>query len=229
MRLFLEVIQGPDTGQQINLKKSKSIGRKGADILLNDPKLSGIHAVFKYDSGRGWFVVDNNSRNGVWVKGIREHAIGIEDGMEVQIGGTILRCRIIVKSTNKVEAGFVQWLESLLKKVKDRQLTMKEIKPEMRLRVVQGLQYGEMWDIFYGPRLVGKEQLDICLYDEEAPSEAFEILVKKRYPYFRTQHPDIVKINGESVKDKQLVPGDIIKIGESEILVEFDNGHGFSS
>ena len=229
MRLFIEVIEGPDKGKQLNLKESTSIGRKDAEILLNDVKLSGTHAFLKYDPTRGWFIKDNDSRNGIWVNGIREHEIQIQDGLEVQMGQSILLCKLIVKASKRAEGGFIQWVQKLLKQVPNRPSSLKEIKPEMRLRVIEGMQYGEQWEVFYGPRVVGKEQLDICLYDEKAPKEAFEILVKKRYPYFHTNHPDQVKVNGESTSDKQLVPGDVIQVGDSKILVEFDNGHGFHS
>lgn len=229
MRLFIEVIEGPDQGQQINLKDSASVGRKGSDILLNDPKLSGIHAFFRYDGSQGWFIKDNDSRNGIWVNGIREHELQISDGLELQMGQSILLCKLIVKASKKAEGGFLMWLQKLLKQVPNRPGSMEEIKPEMRLKIIEGMQYGEIWDIFYGPRVAGKEQIDICLYDEKAPTEAFEILVKKRYPYFRTKHPEQVKINGEALKDKQLVPGDIIQVGDSKILIEFDHGNGFHS
>lgn len=229
MRLFLEIIEGPDKGQQINLKKSTSFGRKDAEIIFNDPKLSGIHGLFKFDPASGWALIDQESRNGIWVKGIREQNIPIYDGMEFQIGQTTILCRIIIKSTKKVEGGFVQWLNLVTKLLKNSKNQLQEIKPEMRLKTVQGLQYGHFWDVFFGPRVVGKEQMDICIYEESAPEEAFEILVKKRYPYFHTKHPDIVKLNGESISDKQLIPGDTIQIGDSKFLVEFDNGHGFSS
>ena len=229
MRLFLDVIEGPAKGQKLSLSELTSIGRKGADILFEDAKLSEIHLFFKFEKETGWIVVDNDSRNGVWVNGLKEHRLVLKDSDIVQVGVSKMVCRLLDTGAVKFSEKFQLWIQALHKKVKSSKNTLKEINPEVRLKVVQGVQYGESWDVFYGPRKAGRESIDICLYDDKAPKESFEIRVKGKYAYFYTNNEKIVKINNKSVKEKQFAPGDLISVGESQILVELDEGHGFSN
>ncbi len=228
MRLYLEIIDGPSRGRKLSLSQRSSIGRSGADITLSDSKLSGVHAFFNFDKSEGWSVVDNNSRNGVWVNGLKEVRIILKDSDEVLIGSTKMVCRLIDGSQFKFSDKFKLWIQNLFKETTNKPCPISEIKPQIKLKVIQGAQYGESWDIFYGPRKAGKENDDICLYEEVAPLDSFEIRVKGKYAYFYTEHEKIVKLNQESVREKQFTPGDIITIGESEIAVELDEGDGFS-
>ena len=202
MRLYLEIIEGPSKGQKITINGKMSIGRKGADILLNDPKLSGIHVLFDFVEGSGWVVKDQNSRNGVWVNGLKESRHVISDLDEILIGTSRMVCRILETQQVNFSDRFKHWIQNLFKKVENLKSPMKKVKPEIRLKVVQGVQYGQTWDIFYGPRKAGKDSNDICLYEEMAPSQSFEIKVKGTYAYFHTRHENIVKINKKFEADQ---------------------------
>ncbi len=229
MRLYLDVIEGPHKGQKYSLSEKTSFGRKDADVQLNDPKLSGIHVFFEYSQDSGWLVVDNKSRNGVWVNGLKESKVVLKDGDTVLIGGTSFRVRMLEAGVFQFSEKFQVWVQSLYKKLVNSQPQLQEIKPEIRLKVIQGIQYGQSWDIFFGPRKAGRESTDICLYDEKAPRNCFEIRVKGKYGYFYTENSSAVRLNSRSVDEKQLTPGDIISFGESEILVEIDEGNGFGN
>lgn len=229
MRLYLEFIEGPRAGSKLSLESRTSLGRAQGDIVINDPKLSGLHVVFDYEEGVGWHLIDSQSRNGVWLNGHRELRALLKSGDIIQVGSSQIRCRFLRQDQQKSSEGFQGWVQSLVKKLKNGKSPVSEIKPEMRLRVIQGIQYGEVWDIFYGPRQAGRESLDICLYEDKAPKDSFQIQVKGKYAYFSTAHEKIVMLNNQNVTSKQFAPGDIITIGESKILVEFDEGHGFSS
>lgn len=229
MRLFLDFVDGPEKGRKLSLNQRTSFGRAKADIVLNDPKLSGTHAYFEFIENEGWIIVDAKSRNGVWVNGMKEVRFVLRDGDVIQLGSNQVICRLLGAGHIKVSEKLHGWFQSLIKGIQNKKNTRTEVKPEIRLRVIQGIQYGEVWDIFYGPRKAGRESLDICLYEDHAPKESFEIFVKGGYPYFKTSQKSIVKINDQSIESKQFEPGDIISIGDSQILVEFDEGHGFSS
>ena len=228
MRLFLEIIEGPLTGQKLAVTEKITVGRKGADVVLNDPKLSGIHALFEFVEDEGWYIRDQKSRNGIWINGMKEMNHAIRDMDEIFMGSSKILCRIQDASSFIFSDRIKQWIESLFEKVKNQNSYFREVKPEIRLKVIQGVQYGQTWDIFYGPRRAGRNSPDICLFEENAPLESFEIKMKGSYAYFYTSNKNVVKINRESVKEKQFEPGDIISIGESEILVEVDEGNGFS-
>lgn len=229
MRLYLEITEGPSKGQKITINGKTSLGRKGADVLLNDAKLSGIHVLFDYIEGVGWVIKDQNSRNGVWINGLKEQRHVISDLDEIMIGTSKMTCRILDTSQIKFTDRFKHWIQGLFKRTENRSNRFKVIKPEIRLRVIQGIQYGQTWEVFYGPRTAGRDSPDICLFEENVPRVAFEIKVKGKYAYFFTRNEKVVKINKRSVKEKQFTPGDVISIGESEILVEVNEGNGFSS
>lgn len=229
MRLYLEFTEGPIEGKKFSLTTTTSLGRGEANIQINDPKLSVIHAFFKYSERKGWKVIDNKSRNGIWVNGYKEIEYVISDGSVLQVGSNKIVCRIVDSGKLKLSGVFKAWLDSMVQDLKNGKNPKVAVKPEMRLKVIQGAQFGETWDIFYGPREAGREHSDICLFEERAPEKAFKIEMKGHYAYFATEHENIVKINNLSLKSKQFAPGDVISIGESLLLVEFDEGHGFGS
>ncbi len=229
MRIYLDCIEGPHKGQKYSLSEKTSFGRKEADVLLNDPKLSGIHAYFEFSEDSGWSVVDNKSRNGVWVNGLKESRMVLKDGDLILFGSTKFVVRLLEAGAFQFSEKFQVWVQALYKKLVNAQPAIQEVKPELRLKVVQGIQYGQTWSIFYGPRKAGRESTDICLYDEKAPRNSFEIQVKGKYAYFYTENEAVVRINNRSVKEKQFTPGDVISFGDSQILVEIDEGHGFGN
>lgn len=227
MRLYLDFVDGPDAGRRLSFSSSATLGRKGADIEIADPKLSEVHAFFEFDGRSTWVVRDNQSRNGVWINGLKETKAILKEGDQLQLGSHNFICRLIQSSQVKYKTDLQKELYEHFKSLTNEKSDLKEVKPEMRLKFIQGVQFGQHWDIFYGPRHIGKKSLDLCLMDENAPEEAFEIHLKGTYPYFFTENPAVL-INGEAVASKQLTPGDIISIGENQLQVEFDEGHGFS-
>ena len=229
MRLYLDVTEGPNKGKKYSLTERTSFGRKGAEILLDDAKLSGVHVFFDYSKDTGWFVEDNKSRNGVWVNGHKEMKIVLKNGDLIQIGGTIMICRLQEAGSLNLSDQFMNWVESLFKKLKNHRLPVHLVNPEVRLKVIQGVQYGTHWDIYFGPRVAGLNSDDICLFDDKAPEKAFEVRLKGQYAYFYTDNESVVKMNGISVKEKQFIPGDVISFGETKIKVEIDDGNGFSN
>lgn len=229
MRLYLDVIDGPHKGEKFSLNQKTSFGRKGADINLNDVKLSGVHVFFEFSEDTGWVITDNQSRNGVWINGLKESRMILKDSDLIQIGTTKLHCRLLEAGAFAFSDRFQVWMQSLYKKVINSPSTLVEIKPEIRLKAIQGVQYGQTWDIFYGPRIAGRDSNDICLFDDKAPRDSFQIKPKGKYAYFYTDNETIVRLNSRSVKEKQLKPGDVISFGESQLLVEVDEGDGFSS
>jgi hypothetical protein len=61
----------------------------GNDIVLRDPKVSGVHAELRW-GGRGWVVTDLASRNGTWVNGRRVNTCPVAPGHPVRVGDTVV-------------------------------------------------------------------------------------------------------------------------------------------
>jgi hypothetical protein len=86
----LAVTSGPELGRSITLSKVRAIvGRKGADIALNDPEVSRHHCLLEVREG---FVnlKDLDSTNGTFFEGERVRAAVLQNGTDFRVGGTTL-------------------------------------------------------------------------------------------------------------------------------------------
>ena len=85
-RCRLEVVAGVDAGKVIELAQPTiMIGRAGADLVLNDPKVSGLHCELRLQAD-GYRIRDLGSTNGTHVKGVRIVDGFIAPGSTIQIG-----------------------------------------------------------------------------------------------------------------------------------------------
>jgi two-component system response regulator GlrR len=85
-RCRLEVVAGPDAGKRIELAQPTiMIGRAGADLTINDPKVSGLHCELRLQPD-GYRIRDLGSTNGTHVKGVRINDGFIPPGATLQLG-----------------------------------------------------------------------------------------------------------------------------------------------
>jgi transcriptional regulator with AAA-type ATPase domain len=85
-RCRLEVVAGADAGKIVELAQpSIMIGRTGADLTVNDPKVSGLHCELRLQAD-GYRLRDLGSTNGTHVKGVRIVDGFIPPGATIQIG-----------------------------------------------------------------------------------------------------------------------------------------------
>ena len=87
----LAITSGPASGEVFRLAKPRVvIGRKGADIPLNDPEISRHHCLLEV---RDKFInlKDLNSTNGTFYEEERVRAAMLQDGSEFRIGESRIR------------------------------------------------------------------------------------------------------------------------------------------
>jgi transcriptional regulator with AAA-type ATPase domain len=85
-RCRLEVVAGVDAGKVIELAQPAiMLGRAGADLNLNDPKVSGLHCELRLQAD-GYRLRDLGSTNGTHVKGVRVVDAFIPPGATIAIG-----------------------------------------------------------------------------------------------------------------------------------------------
>jgi DNA-binding NtrC family response regulator len=85
-RCRLSVVAGADAGKTIELALPNiQIGRTGADLNLNDGKVSGLHCELKLQP-EGYRLRDLGSTNGTYVKGVRVVDAFIAPGSTIQVG-----------------------------------------------------------------------------------------------------------------------------------------------
>lgn len=87
----LAIVSGPASGEVFRLMQPRVvIGRKGADIPLNDPEISRHHCLLEI---RDRFInlKDLNSTNGTFYDEERVRAAMLQDGSEFRIGESLIR------------------------------------------------------------------------------------------------------------------------------------------
>ncbi|RMH41926.1 MAG: FHA domain-containing protein [Deltaproteobacteria bacterium] len=91
-RCRIEVIAGPDKGliRDYEAAVLRIGARRGNDLQLSDPKVSGLHCEIRLDE-RGYRLRDLDSTNGTFVGGYRVNDIYISPGTVIQVGATKLR------------------------------------------------------------------------------------------------------------------------------------------
>lgn len=101
--LTLTATAGPDTGRVWREPKPLLfIGRRNADVILNDQEASRQHAVIELH-GERFLLKDLGSTNGTYLDDARVSVAEVKDGSQIRIGDTVLRAAIETGSLPPVE------------------------------------------------------------------------------------------------------------------------------
>ena len=88
---MLSILSGPSKGEKHTLSKPRVVlGRKGADIPLNDPEISRHHCLLEVRETH-INLKDMDSTNGTFYDEERVRAAMLQDGTEFRIGGSLIR------------------------------------------------------------------------------------------------------------------------------------------
>lgn len=91
VRLSLVIQSGPDGGKTYPITKDRVlIGRKTADLILNDPEVSGSHAALEI-VGNTYFLRDLRSTNGTYLNGTKVAEAQLKHLDEIALG----KCTLI--------------------------------------------------------------------------------------------------------------------------------------
>ena len=90
VRLSLVIQAGPDRGKTYPITKDRVIvGRKTADLILNDPEVSGSHAALEI-VGNTYFLRDLRSTNGTYLNGTKVTEAQLKHLDEIALGKSTL-------------------------------------------------------------------------------------------------------------------------------------------
>lgn len=118
------------------------------------------------------------------------------------------------------------WSDKIIRLLKTIELSQQSkmsvthFKQVVELTFFRGQQTGTKWLLGYGPREIGVTSVDLPIIDSTAPEICFTLLPSEGGPVFKTLHKDKVLLNGSKIGEQELKPGDIIKIGNTEIEVQ---------
>jgi len=89
--MVLTIESGPESGRSFKLKKGRTVlGRKGADIALEDPEISRHHCVIEVKD-RFINLKDLDSTNGTFFDGERARAAVLQENAAFKIGSSLIR------------------------------------------------------------------------------------------------------------------------------------------
>ena len=97
----LHVVDGEhDDEQEIDCESARALigSAPKNDLVLDDPAISRVHAEIEVDD-TGYLLTDKNSKNGIYVAGLRVRQAYLEDGTEFQLGNTTIRFELTDEST----------------------------------------------------------------------------------------------------------------------------------
>lgn len=232
MALFLEITKGPSEGQKFRLDVGTRIGRTTGEILIRDPRASGLHAQVESGENGQLFLVDRGSANGLRIDGKKLHKLALMPGVNFRIGSTFFR--VIEFSAEALfsqvpETSMAAWKKKLISGLSQMALRNSDetpkvlaFDPAIELQFIEGIQADTKIILGYGPRKAGSDVLDIELRDPQSPDIAFEIFPAENGEVrFETAFPDQVRINDEAASSCSLKSGDRIRVGSSLIEIRF--------
>jgi pSer/pThr/pTyr-binding forkhead associated (FHA) protein len=231
---YLEIVEGASAGSRFRIREGLRIGRTTGEILLDDPKVSSLHAQIEKDNKGSYILMDRDSANGLRINGQKVKRVAMLPGVKFHVGKTLLQ---VVEAFEEgaeelpplAEAEKPKtWREVLAEEIPrlplknlDSVMRVEAFRPALQLDFIQGVQMEHQLLLGYGPRRFGSDVLDVELQEPLCPPLAFEILSENGEAVFQTQYPKLVLLNNTPTATAPLKEGDHIRIGQTIIRVSF--------
>jgi hypothetical protein len=234
MGLAIRANTGALEGTVFPVVEGLTFGRQSANINLNDPKVSSLHAKVTGNAEGDWILSDNDSKNGIRDEsGEKVTTVYLRPGIRFYIGDSLFEVLHVEEEApppekNDAPQGRRYWydvlaefMEDHAKKFRDKIKPVVALDPALVLDFVRGVQVSTKWILGYGPRKIGPASMDLPIWEPGAPSICFEIFPSPDGLMFKTNHSHLVQLNGQEVDSEVLRMGDTIKIMDTLIEVDF--------
>jgi RNase P/RNase MRP subunit p29 len=230
MGLHFKILDSTDpsiVGKTIELKSGMIIGRAKGHLIIEDERISSVHAEIQANNQGEIFLVDKDSRNGIKVQGKRITKLLLSPGTIFQIGNTLAEVihKQVKPKTVRVEDSasediHVQAFE-LLESMEVYKFNAKKpifFERPVKLSVIQGLQLNQSWQLEYGPFKFGSGCVGGLLVGKNMPLEVFEVYETNSGKTINVLTPErIVRLNTIPVVAESLIDnGDILSIHLSD-------------
>ncbi len=216
-KAVVKVLNGPIKGKVYALKNNMLFGRTAGDIVLRDDLVSDPHAKIEIYSSGKIMLIDQNSKNGIYVNGNPKVKAILEEGSKFSLGNSEFEV-LFIKFPEEI------WSDILKKSLSyiedDTSIHLSAFSKEVHLHFLKGYQQGETRILAYGPRSFGSESPDNPIFDKNVPDKAFTLIPKDDGVLFQTDYPDIVHLNEKKVSEQMLQGGEIISIDTLEIKIQ---------
>jgi hypothetical protein len=229
MVTFIEITDGANEGSRFQVEEGTTVGRSNADIVVQDPKISGTHAQVALD-GKGQLVlIDLDSSNGIRINGRRVKKVALLSGVSFELGRTQFKVLTVEEGFAGDFARFMTWRSILRGRLQplaeaeapSKPSDLQSFSPAIKLTFTRGIQADQEIILGYGPRMAGSGSLDIELLDEAAPKKAFELCPGPGMVELKVLAPGHVHLNSKSLNAEMLKDGDLISTGNTLIKVTY--------
>jgi len=235
LKIYLEVLEGPDAGKKFELKKIHTmLGRKNADIVLNDQTISSNHCAIEFTQ-ENIVLKDNNSTNGTFLNGEQITISPLQNLDEIKIGESKILFSMandpyaMYEDAASAEASIAplsQFGEQT--SVLGEGITNPELPEEFQavLEVEAGPNKGERFRLKNRSTVLGRKDADINFADESVSQRHMQIEVHSKD---KITVKDLASRNGTRVNDilisaVKIRSGDVIDIGKTRMTFYFRTG-----
>ncbi len=232
LKIYLEVLEGPEAGKKFELKKLiTSVGRKNCDIVINDPTVSSRHCTIEV-SQEDIIIYDQNSTNGTLVNGERVSSCPLQNLDEIQLGETKLLVSIIADpyaiyeepGTEQLEPITPSWDEET--SVLGSGIANPELPEEYQavLEVEAGPNKGQRFPLKRRSTVLGRgKSADISLDDDSVSVRhaQIEIHSKDKITIKDLASTNGTRVNGKLVSAIKIRNGDQIQLGKTKLTFYF--------
>lgn len=221
MGLNIRILSGKRKGEEFKLRAGITIGRKSADLLIRDSKMSSLHAAIIEKDGQ-LILVDQGSRNKIVSDGTSHAELSLEDGVKFILGDTEFEI-FYVQTGDIWEEQLGDYLKQLERVVRNHPIKVHPFFQKVELKVIAGPDRGKVYPLGYGPRIAGKDGLDLFLQEHFEKPELFVIEEQNRELMLKTKHPDLFTINDKPADTEIILTnGDVIIFGKTQIQIAIE-------
>lgn len=218
-------------GKKFAIRPGLSIGRKRGDILINDNKVSSLHASVEVEHNGDYVLRDQNSSNGTWVSGKQVDKVLLVSGSTFQIGD--FHFQVLEFSDEEIEKMGIElldWRKGMSQMLKSIDYTKHEgravfylapFAQALRLTFTHGPFLDQYITFGFGPRKVGYNQIDEEILDPQLPHEIFEITPLNNSAEIRNICGSQLFLNNKNFESEILKEGDVIRIATHQLKVSF--------
>jgi len=235
LKVYLEVLEGPDAGKKFELKKIHTmLGRKNSDIVLSDQTISSNHCAIEI-TRENISLKDNNSTNGTFLNGEQITTNLLQNLDEIKIGESKILFSMssdpyaIYEDAASAESSIAplsQFGEAT--SVLGEGITNPELPDDFQavLEVEAGPNKGERFRLKNRSTVLGRKDADINLADESVSQRHMQLEVHSKD---KITVKDLASRNGTRVNDilvsaVKIRAGDVIEIGKTRMTFYFRTG-----
>lgn len=235
LRIYLEVLEGPDAGKKFELKKANStIGRKNCEIIINDPAISSRHCSIEV-TRENIVLNDNNSTNGTFANGEQVANVPLQNLDEIKIGES----RLLFSMSNDPYAIYDDGASAEVSSARvpglgettgvlGEGVSNPELPDDFQavLEILSGPNKGERFRLKNRSTVLGRKGADINLADESVSQRhtQFEVHSKDKITVKDLASRNGTRVNDILISAVKIRNGDIIDLGKTRMTFYFRTG-----